>query len=522
MKKFINLPLHTFCFALLVCIALIAPDFVLADCSENEQTAVFILDNIYPMVPEEGSFWNVDPFNCANLDPNTPDNQAWWCGTMYPPCWPDDPPEGYGNGWNQWLGWRGTVADPDEPVTVTVRARMNLDTEIGYDYIHLQYLSPQGDQNVWSLDGFHEGLLVEQTFTLQPEDYVNPSGIVHLRWTIRSDGAFSDEDCFRPTVGAVQMDLIEVFFDQGAGPVQVGPTETCEPASDLQWGPEWEELQLTLLDVAPLGPVINPSIGEMIEAANAIQPAYYQHHGQVGPFHLLFAEPGDFGGAAIVDGRDGRVVFAGTSIWMGQGSVTLPAESSHAWSFPSGNPATEPASVGILPTTGWSENYGTPAEITATVLEHLRSSDVLESFSDCGNYDVVSYIYTPAFSPMDPEAASLIVVVSGKCGAPWADFVAGAGPVSSVNRPTRVYPNPFNPRTKISFYSDKPQKVRVTVFDSRGRRIAVLTDQQYNTGEHSVEWRGQDSSGRALSSGEYFFRVDIGGRVETRKAMLLR
>jgi flagellar hook assembly protein FlgD len=90
----------------------------------------------------------------------------------------------------------------------------------------------------------------------------------------------------------------------------------------------------------------------------------------------------------------------------------------------------------------------------------------------------------------------------------------------------QAYPNPFNPQTTISFYNDQSQHVRIEVYDIRGRRITELTDQQYQVGEHSVEWRGRDSAGRAVPSGEYFFRVEfrveIGGQVETLKAMLLR
>ncbi len=542
---------------MVVCLALLAPCAAISDCSEEELTAVFLLEgiDINPMAfggPDslEGrfktkvgepdlqrwngidlsrdiaSFWNVDTFNCANLDPDTPDNQAWWCGTQFAECYPDDPLEGYGNSWNQWLGWHGTVPDPGEPVTVTVRARMNLDSEPGYDLIYLQYISPEGAHNVWWLDGFAEGLIVEQTFTLQPEDYTDPFDTVHLRWSFRSDGAYSDEDCFYPSVGAVQIDLIEVFFDQGAGPVQIGDTETCEPGDDLQWSPEIDELRLELLDVAPLGMVTNPSIAEMIEAVEAVQPGpyfNYYHQAQEGPFHLFFAEPLDFGGSAIVDGRDGRVVFAGTIVWLGFGSVTLPVESSHSWSFPPGDPAAEPASVGILPNHGWLEQYGTPADITDTVVDYFRGSDVLRSFSDCGAYDVVSYIYTPDGGlGLDPSSASLVLIVSGLCGPPWADFVSAAPPVSSDKRSIYVYPSPFNPQTKVSFYVDKPEQIRVEIYDIRGRRVAVLTDQQYQVGEHSVEWGGRDSAGRLVPSGEYFFRVEFGNKVEIRKAMLLR
>lgn len=558
MKSVSTLPAQALRIAVLfVSLAFLAPGFAIADCSEEEQTAVFILDGIHlnslvtdqpealagknpakagkselqmpagaDLLENTESFWSVANFNCANLDPDTPDNHAWWCGDEFVPCHPSDPAEGYGNAWSQWLGWQGAVPDPEEPISVTVRARMNMDTEPGYDKIHLQCVSPQGVHNLWSDDGFAEGMMVEQTFTLQPEDYTDPFDTVHLRWTFMSDGGWSDEDCTWPTAGAVQIDLIEVYFDQGDGPVQMGHTETCEPGSDLQWTPEVEELRLTLLDVEPLGPVTNPSIAEMIEAVEAVQPVPgpdYNHRGQVGSFHLFEADPIDLGGTAIVDGRDGRVVFAGTVIWLGFGAVTSPVESSHPWSFPTGEPALEPASLGILPNLAWPDHYETPADITARALDYLRGSDVLQSFSNCGEYDVVSYIYTPSVNPyVPPETTSLIVIVSGQCGPPWADFVAATPPVASDPWLSRVYPNPFNPQTRISFTTDTPQQVRVAVFDPRGRRIAVLADQQFQAGKHFVEWQGRDASGRAVPSGEYFFRVDIGGRVETRKAMLLR
>ena len=55
--------------------------------------------------------WNISTFNAANLDPEVEDNHAWWCGALFPPCSPDDPPEGYGNQWMEWLDWYGAVND---------------------------------------------------------------------------------------------------------------------------------------------------------------------------------------------------------------------------------------------------------------------------------------------------------------------------------------------------------------------------------------------------------------------------
>jgi len=537
------------------CFAVLASCAAIADCSEEEFTAVFILQNIYinptvPVGPEnlEGvfqrgagepdrvglanidlsrdieSFWQPDTFNCANLDSTTLDNHAWWCGTQFEKCHPDDPSEGFGNGWNQWLDWHATVPDPSEPVTVTVRARINLDIEVVYDFFKLQYIGQEGEFNVWQLDGFAEGLSIEQTFSIQHEDYSDLLNTVHLRWCYQSDGALSDEDCRYPSSGGVQIDLIEVFFDQGAGPVQMGNTETCEPGSELQWNPEVLELELTLLDVAPVGPVTNPSIAEMIEAVEAIQPYnYYQHQAQVGPFHLIFQEPNDFGGSAIVDGRDGRVIFAGTTVWLGDGSITMPVESSHSWSFTPDEPAAEPATVGILPNVFWLAQYTPANEITDAAMNYLRQSDVLRSFSDCGPYDVVSYIYTPGVHPgVDPDLASLIVIVSGLCGSPWSDLASTVPQALSDELSIGVFPNPFNPRTSVTFSINSQQTVKISVYDLSGKRIAVLADGLFQTGTHSLDWGGKDLQGNAVASGSYFVQMATQNGVTTQKMMLIK
>lgn len=122
---------------------------------------------------------------------------------------------------------------------------------------------------------------------------------------------------------------------------------------------------------------------------------------------------------------------------------------------------------------------------------------------------------------------SLIVIVyrleQRTNGADWStlDEIALELPPLVIH-PLIVQPNPFNPQATIIFFTDQPQRVRGSVYDLRGRLVAELTDQQFPAGEHSVEWQGRDVAGRAVPSGEYFFRVDIGGRVETRKATLFK
>jgi len=100
--------------------------------------------------------------------------------------------------------------------------------------------------------------------------------------------------------------------------------------------------------------------------------------------------------------------------------------------------------------------------------------------------------------------------------------VPNGGQDQVVENLVQVTPNPFNPATSINFRTDGAQRVRVAVYDLHGRLVTTLTDQQYLAGEHSVKWHGRDSVAWAAPSGLYIFLVDVGGQVQTRKAMLLR
>lgn len=79
------------------------------------------------------------------------------------------------------------------------------------------------------------------------------------------------------------------------------------------------------------------------------------------------------------------------------------------------------------------------------------------------------------------------------------------------------YPNPFNPTTKISFTISVDQRVVLRVYNSIGEEIATLVDSFMGKGNHSVQF---DAKG--LSSGLYFYRLEIGNQILVRKMMLLK
>ncbi len=79
------------------------------------------------------------------------------------------------------------------------------------------------------------------------------------------------------------------------------------------------------------------------------------------------------------------------------------------------------------------------------------------------------------------------------------------------------YPNPFNPTTEIRYQIPKVSHVTLKVFDILGREVATLVNEQKSPGTYTVRW---DASG--VASGIYFYRMQAGMFVETKKMLLVR
>ncbi len=86
------------------------------------------------------------------------------------------------------------------------------------------------------------------------------------------------------------------------------------------------------------------------------------------------------------------------------------------------------------------------------------------------------------------------------------------------------FPNPFNPTTTIGYavggfrnQESGFREVRLAVYDILGREVAVLVNEKKAPGRYEVEF---DASG--LSSGTYFYRLEAGSFVETKKLVVVR
>ncbi|MFA3781696.1 CARDB domain-containing protein [Melioribacteraceae bacterium 4301-Me] len=83
------------------------------------------------------------------------------------------------------------------------------------------------------------------------------------------------------------------------------------------------------------------------------------------------------------------------------------------------------------------------------------------------------------------------------------------------------YPNPFNPITKIKYSLPKQEHVTLRIYDLLGNEIKTLVDQIHNPGIYEVEFNSTINKG-SLSSGVYFYRLQAGNYVATKKFMLIK
>ncbi|UCF04570.1 MAG: S8 family serine peptidase [bacterium] len=84
------------------------------------------------------------------------------------------------------------------------------------------------------------------------------------------------------------------------------------------------------------------------------------------------------------------------------------------------------------------------------------------------------------------------------------------------------YPNPFNPNTTISFQIPAAGYLSLNIYDASGKLVRTLVDGHWSEGLHAVNWNGLDNNGAAVASGIYFYKIDAGAFVETKKMVLLR
>jgi len=90
-------------------------------------------------------------------------------------------------------------------------------------------------------------------------------------------------------------------------------------------------------------------------------------------------------------------------------------------------------------------------------------------------------------------------------------------PIPTVYNLYQNYPNPFNKSTKIMFALPQTGKVNIAVYNIKGQLVDELTNEDFNAGNHIVEWNNPD-----LKPGMYFYRIKTDNYTKVKKCLLIR
>lgn len=163
---------------------------------------------------QDAGRWQASGFRAVN------GTGSAWCGSPeVVSCTAWDQDGGYGRHYDEILEWRGHVADPRLPCTVSISALINLDTMPGYDYFFVSVgTAAQAHLDLVTLDGLASALPIATQFVYQPAEYAGPGGDeVVIRFRVTSDGGWDGDDCLWPNDGAVQVDNVSITLDNGIG-----------------------------------------------------------------------------------------------------------------------------------------------------------------------------------------------------------------------------------------------------------------------------------------------------------------
>jgi hypothetical protein len=122
-----------------------------------------------------------------------------------------------------------------------------------------------------------------------------------------------------------------------------------------------------------------------------------------------------------------------------------------------------------------------------------------------------------------------------KYNARWAQIIAAQNfdirleeQVKSIEQPipqnyhlSQNYPNPFRTSTNIRYELPSQRFVNLSIYNLLGQKVKTLVEEIQNPSSYSYQWDGKDSFGQRVSNGVYFFKLEAGAVILTKKLMVL-
>ena len=83
-----------------------------------------------------------------------------------------------------------------------------------------------------------------------------------------------------------------------------------------------------------------------------------------------------------------------------------------------------------------------------------------------------------------------------------------------------TYPNPFTDKITIGYDLLVTQYTKLTITNTMGQEVAILTSGIEGAGKHSYEWDGKNTNGSTMIPGVYIYKLQIGSTIHSGKIIL--
>ena len=195
----------------------------------------------------------------------------------------------------------------------------------------------------------------------------------------------------------------------------------------------------------------------------------------------------------------------------GGDSILFTTTGGALWSL---TPSLMPGTTSILGITGIGSNWWVVRQASVVYSTPNNGANWSVSYTaPAGNYDHITQsrggsptLYAVRDNGGISKATNLLVSVT-----PVSGNIPGSYSLK------QNYPNPFNPSTIISYSLPSSSDVTLKVYDELGKEVMTLVDAKQNAGKYEVKF---DGSG--LSSGMYFYTIQAGSFLQTKKLMLVK
>ena len=95
-------------------------------------------------------------------------------------------------------------------------------------------------------------------------------------------------------------------------------------------------------------------------------------------------------------------------------------------------------------------------------------------------------------------------------------------PSTSMVNLHKNYPNPFNPKTTISYSLVKDTFINLTIYDLTGNKVKTLVNGKERSGNRFIQWDATNNQGHSLPTGTYLYKIEADNFSQTKKMVLLK